>query len=54
MRTSLKILLNLILLISCSTIIAQDFFQTIQNGDYKKVEQYIHEEPELILSLIHI
>jgi ankyrin repeat protein len=52
MRTSLKILLTLILLVSCSTLIAQDFFQTIQNGDYEKVEQYIHEEPELIDSIV--
>ena len=52
MKTSLKILLTFVLFVSSITINAQDFFQTIKNGEYKQVEQFIQEEPELIDSIV--
>ena len=52
MKTSLKILLAFSLLIFCSTIIAQDFFRAIHDGEYKKVEKVILEQPNLIDSII--
>ena len=52
MKTSLKILLTFVLFVSSITINAQDFFQSIRNGEYKQVEQFIQEEPELIDSIV--
>jgi len=52
MKPLLKIHLILILIISCITLNAQDFFQTIKDGEYEKVEQYISEEPMLIDSIV--
>lgn len=53
MKTSLKILLTFVLFVSGIAIIyAQDFFQTIENGDYEKVEQFLHEEPNLLDSIV--
>ena len=52
MKTSLKVLLTFVLFVSSITINAQDFFQSIRNGEYKQVEQFIQEEPELIDSIV--
>ncbi len=52
MKTPLKILLTFVLFVSSITINAQDFFQSIRNGEYKQVEQFIQEEPELIDSIV--
>jgi ankyrin repeat protein len=52
MKTSLKILLIISLIIFCSTINAQDFFKSIQDGEYEKVEQLINENPGWVDSTI--
>lgn len=52
MKISLKILLAFSLIFYCSIVNAQDFFRAIHDGEYKKVEQIILEEPNLIDSII--
>jgi len=52
MKTSINILLIFVLFVSSITINAQDFFQSIRYGEYKQVEQFIQEEPELIDSIV--
>jgi ankyrin repeat protein/L-ascorbate metabolism protein UlaG (beta-lactamase superfamily) len=45
MKTTLKILMAFTLLVFCSTLNAQNFFQAIRDGQYEKVEQLINENP---------
>lgn len=51
-KTSIKILLTFCLFVFYSTINAQDIFDAIWQEEYEKVEQFIHEEPKLIDSII--
>ncbi|MDA3839594.1 MAG: ankyrin repeat domain-containing protein [Patescibacteria group bacterium] len=52
MTTFPKILLTLILFAFSCYIYAQDIFKSIKDSEYEKVKQFIHEDPNLVDSII--